>query len=112
MDLGILSPFYADDAAFDGSAQQSAQLLKLIMDRGIDRGYFHEPDNSLFILDTPGQEEASKRYFEVEVLEINFVGGGRYLGAYIGPQEELEVWVKIQVEAWDHGVRVLGQIYQ
>ena len=26
-DPGLLSPFYADDAAFDGSAQQSAQVL-------------------------------------------------------------------------------------
>ena len=112
MDLGILSPFYADDAVFDGSAQQSAQLLKLIMDRGIDRGYLPKPDKSLFILDTPGQEEAAKRYFEAEGLEINFVSCSRYLGAYVVPQEALEVWVKIQVEAWDHGVRVLGQIYQ
>ena len=37
-DPGILSPFYADDAAFDGLAQQSAQLLKLLMNRGPYRG--------------------------------------------------------------------------
>ena len=36
-DLGLLSPFYADDAAFDGSARQSAQLLKLLMRRGLTR---------------------------------------------------------------------------
>ena len=35
-DLGILSPFYADDAAFGGLAQRSAQLLKLLMRRGPD----------------------------------------------------------------------------
>ena len=33
-DLGLLYPFYADDAAFDNSARQSAQLLKLLMKRG------------------------------------------------------------------------------
>ena len=33
-DPGLLSPFYADDAAFDGLAQRSAQLLKLLMNRG------------------------------------------------------------------------------
>ena len=38
-DPGLLSPFYADDAVCDGSAQQSAQLLKLLMERGPDRGY-------------------------------------------------------------------------
>ena len=41
---------------------------------------------------------------------MNFVSGSRYLGAYLGPQEDLEAWVKPQVEAWAHGVRVLGKI--
>ena len=52
-DPGILSPFYADDAAFGGSARRSAKLLKLLMKRGPDRGYFPESAKSLFILDTP-----------------------------------------------------------
>ena len=53
-DSGLLSPFYAYDAAFDGLAQRSAQLLKLLMMRGPVQGYFPEPAKSLFILDTPG----------------------------------------------------------
>ena len=36
-DPGLLSPFYANDAAFNGLARQSAQLLKLLMRRGTDR---------------------------------------------------------------------------
>ena len=89
-DPGILSSFFADDAAFDGSAQQSAQLLKLLMKRGPDQGYFPEPAKSLFISDTPGKEEAARREFAVEGLDLNFVSASRYLGAYLGPQEELE----------------------
>ena len=60
-DPGILFPFSADDAALDGSARRIAQLLKLLIKRGPDRGYFPDPAKSLFILDAPGQEEASKR---------------------------------------------------
>ena len=37
-DPGLLLPFYADDAAFDGSEQRSAQLLKMLMKRGADQG--------------------------------------------------------------------------
>ena len=44
-DLWMLEPFYADDVLFDGLAQQSAQLLKLLMERGPDRGYFSKTDN-------------------------------------------------------------------
>ena len=53
-DPGILSPFYADNAAFDGSARRSVQLLKLLMKRGPDQGYLPDPSKSLFISDTPG----------------------------------------------------------
>ena len=48
----------------------------------------------------------------MEVLALNFVSGNRYIGAYLGPKEELEAWVKPQLEAWAHGVRVLGEIDQ
>ena len=35
---GLLSTFYADDAAFDYLAQLSEQLLKLLMERGPEMG--------------------------------------------------------------------------
>ena len=47
-----------------------------------------------------------------EGLVLNFVSVSRYLAAYLVPQEELEAWVKPQVEAWSHGVRALGKITQ
>ena len=109
-DPGLLSLFYANDAAFGGSAQSSAQLLKLLMKRGPDRGYFPERAKSLLIVDTPGQEEAAKRKFAKEGLFLNFISGSRYLGAYLGPQAELEAWVNPQVEAWDHRIKVLAEI--
>ena len=109
-DPGLLSPFYADDAAFNGSARRSAQLLKLLMRRGPDQGYFPDPAKPLFISDTPGQEAAEKREFAAEGSTLNFVSGSRYLGAYLGPQAELEAWVKPQVDAWAHGVIVLAKI--
>ena len=58
---GFLSPFYADDSEFESSAQRSAHILKLLMKRVTDRGYFPEPAKVLFIPDTSGQEEAARR---------------------------------------------------
>ena len=107
---GLLSPFYADDAAFDGLAQRSAHLLKLLMNRGPDRGYSPVAAKSLFISATPEQEAGAKREFAAEGLVFNFVSGSIYLGAYLVPQAELEAWVKPQVEAWAHGVKVLAKI--
>ena len=84
--------------------------LKVVDGEGSRPGYFPELAKYLFILDTPGQEEAARREFVADGLVLNFVSGSRYLGAYLGSQEELEAWVKPQVEAWTHGVRVLGKI--
>ena len=67
---------------------------------------------NIFILDTPGQEEAAKREFAKERLLLKFLSRSRYLGAYLGPQVELEAWLKPQVEAWAHRVRVLAKISQ
>ena len=60
-DLGLLSLFYMEDAAFDSSEQLSAHLLKLLMKSGSDRGYFPNLAKSLFISNTSGQEEVTRR---------------------------------------------------
>ena len=109
-DPGLLSPFYADDVPFGGSAQLSAQLLKLLMKRGPDQGYLPEPAKSLFISAPLDQEEAEKWEFAIKGLTLNCVSGSWYLEAYLGPWDQLESWVKNQVEAWAHGVRILGKI--
>ena len=80
------------------------------MKRGPDRGYFPDPAKSLFISDTPGQEVAARREFAAKGLTLNYVSVSRYLGAYLGPQAELEAWVKPQVEAWAHRVKMLAKI--
>ena len=30
----------------------------------------------------------------------------------MGPREELKAWVKLQVDAWAHRVRILGKVYK
>ena len=85
-DSGLISPLYAGDAAFDGLERRSAQILKLLMEKGPDWVYFPDPDKSIFISDTPGQEEAAKREFEVEGIVLNYFSVIRYLGGYLGPQ--------------------------
>ena len=84
-DLGLLHPLYADDAVFEGSTQRIAQLLKMLMERGPEWGYFPDLDKSLFISDAPGKDEATKREFTAGGMVLNFLSGSRYLGAYLGP---------------------------
>ena len=78
----------------------------------MDWGHLQKSSKLLFIADTPGQEEAANRKFATEELELKFVGGSRYLGDYLSPGEELESWVKPQVEAWVHRIKVLSIIFK
>ena len=100
VDSGILSPSYGDDAEFDSSARHSAHILKLLMKRGMDQGYLPKLAMSIFISDTLGQEEATRREFAAERLVLNFIIGSRFLGAYLVPQEELKAWGNSK---WRHG---------
>ena len=55
-DPTLMSPFYANDAAFDGSSRRSTAQLRLLMDQGVDRGYFPEPAKSIFIANNPEEK--------------------------------------------------------
>ena len=62
-DSGLLTRFYMDDTSFNGSTWRSAQILKILLERGPDQGYFPKTVKSLFIADSPDQEEAPKKEF-------------------------------------------------
>ena len=61
VDPTLLSPFYADDTAFDGQVRRSATELRLLMDRGTDQEYFHEPSKSLLIAHNLEEKEVERR---------------------------------------------------
>ena len=52
-DPDMLTPFYINDAAFDGPEGQIVWLMNLLLERGADQRYFLEPAKSLFILYPP-----------------------------------------------------------
>ena len=56
----LMSPFYANDALFDGLSRKRAAQLKMIMDQGPDQGYFPETAKSLFIDDNLEDEDAER----------------------------------------------------
>ena len=55
----LLSPFYTNNASFDRSEIRSVQLMKLLLERGMDWGYYLELSKSLFIKDLLDIEEAA-----------------------------------------------------
>ena len=65
---------------------------------GPDQGYFSEMAKSIFIADIPAKKEAARQEFERARINLNYVDGSRYMGAYLGPREDIEEWVRPKVE--------------
>ena len=53
VDTTFLSSFFSDDTNFYGLTSRSAAQLQVLMERGPDRVYFLDLDNSLFIANYP-----------------------------------------------------------
>ena len=62
----------------------------MLMDQGLDQLYFTETAKYLFISDNPEGEEMARLEFDWAGLNLNYANGSLYLGAYLGPMEELE----------------------
>ena len=90
--------------------RRSAAQLCLLTDRGSDWGNLPNPAKLLYIAEKPEDKETVRQKFKRAGLNINYVDGSRYLRAYLGPREELEEWVRPNVEAWYHGVCILSKI--
>ena len=73
------------------------------------RGYLPKTSKSLFICDSPTKEETTNQAFEAEGLRINVVPGSQYIGAYIGPEEDSDAWVRPQAEKYSEDVRDLSK---
>ena len=60
-DIRLINPFYKDDVDFDESIWWSAQILKLLLERGADQGHLIKLAKSIFISYFSDQEDMVKR---------------------------------------------------
>eukprot|EP00957_Ditylum_brightwellii_P033127 2511124-Ditylum_brightwellii.AAC.1 len=47
MEEEAFTPFYTDDECVDGPACSNARVIKFLVEKGPDRGYFPEPEKSI-----------------------------------------------------------------
>ena len=59
-DPTLLPPFYTNTAEFDGSARRSEVQLRLVMEEGMDQGYFLELAKSHIIAENLEDNEAAR----------------------------------------------------
>ena len=75
----LLAPLCVDDTSFCGLEIWSDIMVRLLLERGADWGYFPGLGKELFIADSPAQEEAMRWAYEAEGFTLQFFLGSIYL---------------------------------
>ena len=65
-----------------------------LLEKGLSFGYFPEPSKSVLIIDRKFKVEAETMFSDVG---IKVVSGHRFLGGFIGEDDECELYVKQKI---------------
>ena len=102
-----LQPWYADDAAVAGRAGDIAKVMARLQEWGPARGYFPEPEKSIFIV-RPEDEEDAKAL--LQDFNFRYKDGSRYVGGFIGSRARLLEWLEPKVQEWVAAIKTLSRI--
>jgi hypothetical protein len=102
-----IQPWYADDMALDGTAEQVDTLWSMLEEQGPGRGYFAEPEKSIVVC-RPEDTAALRRILGHH--NFRYCDGHRYLGGFIGSDEIRDEWVGNQVVKWVQGIHDLARV--
>ena len=105
----VLQPWYADDAAMQGTPAAVSQCFRLLCQYGPMYGYFPEPAKSFAICPT-ATEPLARITFNEHDLPVTFVQGHRYVGGYVGSLALRDDWIQPMVEEWTAGVKAIARV--
>ena len=76
----VLQPWYANDAAMTGPVDAIARAMRLLEEQGPARGYYPEPEKSIFVPSTP--EVATECQDRLKDHNFQHRPGHRYIGGF------------------------------
>ena len=104
----VLQPWYADDAAMVGPVDAIARAMRLLERQGPARGYFPEPEKSIFVPTKP--HEADRCRDALNCFGFRHRAGQRYLGGFVGSATARDEWLAPQIQDWIFGIEKLALV--
>ena len=103
----VLQPWFADDGSGYGKLDRLRNAYLLLEQIGPDFGYF--PSGAKCWLTIPKRLEAMvKQYLADNNLPWRTTQGKRYVGGFIGSDDELSEWISPKVEDWAFAIKRLA----
>lgn len=99
--------WYADDSACVSSFDHLLEWFHLLSKKGSAYGYLTQPHKSLVIVH-PNKTQLAREVFKDSGIRV--VSGGRYLGGFVGDEEERKVFLRGKIHIWDECIRRLAGI--
>ena len=97
--------WFADDSACFAALNDLVGWLKKLIELGPKYGYFPEPEKSYVIVNPDCLLKAREIFQE---FDINVVEGSRFLGGYIGAEEEKTNWLEKKIDTWVICISILS----
>jgi hypothetical protein len=100
--------WYADDATAAASFPFLRTFMERLVELGPAFGYYPEPSKSILVV-KEANKAATTEYFAD--LGFTVVTGHRYLGVFLGANEDLQAWLKDKASTcWEHAIGELADI--
>ena len=84
--------------------------MRLLDVRGPARGYYHELSKIIFIPDNTATAHADRCREILVELPFKHQTGARYLGSFLGSDEERQEWLRPQIQTWVEGIQKLATV--
>ena len=98
--------WYADDSACTAKLSNLKVWFQKLCELGPDYGYHPEPKKTVLVVRATEEAEAKALFGE---LGVKIVRGHRFLGGFIGEEEDVHAFVLEKVQTWTSGVGVLAE---
>ena len=80
--------------------------MRLLEEQGPARGYYPEPEKSIFVPSTP--EVAMEYQDRLRAHNFQHRPGHRYIGGFIGTDAARSEWLEPQIQQWIRGIHKLS----
>jgi hypothetical protein len=95
------------DAAAAASFPFLCTFMERLVELGPAFGYYPEPLKSILVIKEANKAAATEYFAD---LGFTVVSGHRYLGGFLGANEDLQAWLKDKASTWEHAVGKLAVI--